>query len=61
MAIANEYVSAAMVGDDTLPSITSGANHRALPLVVKVTDALVSVTSSMSLDSPKSQMQASPC
>ena len=60
MAIAYEYVSAAIVGDDSLSSIISGANHRALPLSVKVADTLASVTSSMSLDIPKSQIQASP-
>ncbi|PPQ78188.1 hypothetical protein CVT25_015521 [Psilocybe cyanescens] len=58
IAMAYEYVSASIVG--VFPSINSGAIHRALPPAVNVAEALFSVTSSMTFDIPKSQIQASP-
>jgi hypothetical protein len=42
------------------PSISSGASQRAEPAAVSVADADLSVTSSITLLIPKSQMQASP-
>lgn len=59
--MAKEYVSVARVGEEIDPSISSGANHLALPAAVKVAEAHFSVTSSTSLDIPKSDMHASPC
>jgi hypothetical protein len=42
------------------PSISSGASQRAEPAAVSVADADFSVTSSITLLIPKSQIQASP-